>query len=170
MNMATIGRPAGIRREVESNPVAAIESAVAPESVAIKQQRTNMKSIVRMIIQAINLIFHRGSLRQRLSAPCIGVSVKCPNGVPSGTTNPTIFLTPVTDHTGNFLQIQESLDPAFGVVSGGEVQMNGEQLGFYDFPDSFMSAPGVYYLRARERNAAGTKFSNWSPTYTYTVL
>jgi hypothetical protein len=178
-SMAAIGRPANlIRSTVVSKPGAALEVTVfhipahiiKEQPMQIHRSRLSLKNIFRMIGQFLSQLFN-GKLHRHggLFAPCIGVLTKCPDGVDSGTNNPSIFLTPVVDHAGNFLVVQKSTDASFTTSSSQEIQMNGDPLGVYDISDDSMTNPGTYYLRARERNAAGTEFSDWSTTYIYTV-
>lgn len=166
-SMVTIGRPANlIRSEVVSKPGAAIEVTVfhfqtriiKEESMTIYRSHLSLKTIFRMIGQLISQIFN---CKLRLVPPSLPAPsvVVTPHGL-----DPSILVTPDGERDGNFLELYRgTLADMSDQVKLTDLLVSPFLLAYHDN----LPAPGDYYYRAREKNAAGTVFSPYSATVHY---
>ena len=172
--MATIGRPAGIRREIVSKPGAAIEvtvfhfpaNIVKPEPVQIERHRLNiLKAIRRMIIQIMNLIFHRGKCKlHAASLPAPTVSFVGPN---PGTFDPGVVVTSDAERDGNIFELYRSENADMsGQVKIAELTISPFTPAFHD---NLTVPPNDYYYRARERTADSVTIGPYSAIVHYVV-
>lgn len=165
--MVNIGRPANlIRSEIVSKPGAAIEVTVfhfparivKEEPMKIRRCHLSLKNIFRMIGQLISQLFNckLRPVPPTLPAPTVVVT---PHSL-----DPSIMVTPDGERDGNFLELYRgTLADMSDQVKLADLEISPFLLAYHDN----LPAPGDYYYRAREKNAAGTVFSPYSATVHY---
>jgi len=168
--MATLGRPAHlIRSEVVSKPGAAIEVTVfhfpahtiKEQPMQVHRCRFSLKNIFRMIGQLLSQLFN---CKLRTVPPSLPAPTVTINGGNSGGLDPSIQATPDGERDGNFLELYRgSLADMSDQVKLADLEISQFLLAYHDN----LPAPGDYYYRARERNAASTVFSPYSAIVHY---